>query len=209
MRLYLIRHGETAWNRDKVFRGRYDVPLSEKGLDQAAALPAAFDPAAIEAIYASPLARAQQTATPLAQAQGLPVETVDALTDVDYGDWTTLPEGEAKERYPDMFAQWEAAPERVCFPNGESLVQVLARAEREVRAIASRHSRAAALVSHRVTLKMIVLGLLGMGPADFWKVRLDTCSITAFEIGTQGDTLVRLNDTSHLGELADDAAADF
>ena len=209
MLLYLIRHGETAWNRDQIFRGRYDVPLSDRGLLQAAALPSAFSRAALEAIYSSPLSRAQQTAAPLGQARGTAVETIEAFTDMDYGDWTALPEAEAKGRYPGLFAQWETSPEAVCFPNGESLLDVTARADRAARDVAARHECSAAIVSHRVTLKMIVLALLGLGPQDFWRVRLDTCSITAFEMSAARTTLVRLNDTSHLAELRAAAAADF
>lgn len=209
MLLYLIRHGETAWNRDKIFRGRYDVPLSDRGLAQAETLPAAFERIKLEAIYSSPLVRAQQTAAPLATAQGLGIETVDAVTDIDYGDWTTVAEADVKQRYPSMLDQWQNAPEAVTFPNGESLRDVALRTADAVQRIAGKHFESAAIASHRVPLKMIVLTLLGLGPADFWRVRLDTCGISAFEIDEDGATLVKLNDTAHLGEMAHERAADF
>lgn len=209
MHLYLIRHGETAWNRDKIFRGRYDVPLSDGGLAQAETLPAAFARINLEAIYASPLSRAQQTAAPLAGARGVSVNTVNAVTDIDYGDWTTVAEADVKQRYASMFDQWQNAPEAVTFPSGESLSDVALRTTDAVQRIAGEHTNSAAIVSHRVPLKMIVLSLLGLGPADFWRVRLDTCSISVFEIDGDRATLVKLNDTAHLGETADERAADF
>jgi len=209
MRLYLIRHGETTWNRDKIFRGRYDVPLSDRGLAQAETLPSAFERIKLEALYASPLTRVQQTAAPLATAQGLGVESVDAVTDIDYGDWTTVAEADVKQRYASMFDQWQNAPAVVTFPNGESLSDVALRTADAVQRIAGEQTGAAAIASHRVPLKMVVLSLLGLGPADFWRVRLDTCSISAFEIDGDRTTLLKLNDTAHLGKMADESAADF
>jgi broad specificity phosphatase PhoE len=88
----LIRHGQTAWNRDERIRGRSDIPLDETGLEQARATAryvAARWP--LTAIYASPLRRAMETARAVAGVQGLEAQPLDGLMDLSFGEWEGLP----------------------------------------------------------------------------------------------------------------------
>ncbi|NOZ20927.1 MAG: histidine phosphatase family protein [Planctomycetes bacterium] len=207
--LILIRHGETDWNRDKIFRGRADIPLGDRGLKQAERVGEALKDRALEAVYTGPLQRCVQTATPIAARRQITLATLDAVTDIDYGDWQGEPETVVREEYPDLFRQWETTPEGVTFPNGEGLEDVRKRSLPAILDVAARHDGEVAVVSHRVVLKVVILGLLGLGVEKFWSVRLDTCSLTLFDISKHRTILARLNDVSHLAGLRDEAAADF
>ena len=78
-----------------------------------------------------------------------------------------------------------------------------------VEEVTRRHAGIVAVVSHRVPLKLIVLGLLGLPTKKFWNVHLDTASVTRFEHGASGWVLRSLNDTSHLKPLGMEGEADF
>lgn len=215
--LILIRHGETDWNRDTVFRGRIDRPLSPRGRHQARLLAGAFSGPPLAAVYVSPLARAQQTAAPLAAPPhadggggGPQLITDDRFTDMSFGEWEGKPLAEVRDRWPDLHHTWTAAPERFRAPGGESLTDVLARAWPAVLEIVARHSDAsAAIVSHRVVCKLILCAALGLGEAGFWRMRVDTASISILACDDAGWMLVRANDTHHLRPLGEADPADF
>ena len=120
--IVLIRHGQTAWNREARFRGQSDVPLEEAGLRQAEATGqyvATRWP--VVAVYASPLSRTMRTAEAIAEPQGLAAEPLESLRDIDFGEFQGLLGTEAEQRYPDIYRAWLEAPHTVRFPGGESL----------------------------------------------------------------------------------------
>jgi probable phosphoglycerate mutase len=199
-RFVLVRHGETEWNRVERFRGRRDVPLNETGLAQAAATARRVaEEFSLAAVYASPLSRAATTAQALAGPLGLPVAALDALADIDYGEWEGLSPEEARHRWPELVAAWYATPESVSIPGGEDLHRVRVRAMGAVAELAARHpGQTVALVSHTVVNRLVLLGVLGLGNSRFWRLRQDTCAINVFEAEGGDYTLVRLNDTCHL-----------
>jgi len=108
--LYLIRHGQTAWNVEEVFRGRADVPLDERGRAQARATASVLASQPLAAVYSSPLQRAVLTARPIAEARGLAVEVDERLTDLDFGEWQGKTLTEARRTWPELFARWERDP---------------------------------------------------------------------------------------------------
>jgi len=199
--LILIRHGETAWNREKIFRGRADVPLSERGQRQADRLALALRHESIEAVYTSPLTRTRETADRLGRALGLQPKVDAGIIAIEFGAWSGCTDVEVAEKAPDLYRVWNTSPERVRFPDGECLAGVSERALRSVESAATAHEGTVAVVSHRVPLKLVVLGLLGLGPAHFWHVRLNTASVTRFANNDGRWVLYALNDVSHLQEL--------
>lgn len=205
----LVRHGETDWNRDKIFRGRADIPLGEQGKKQAERVAEALKECRLAALYSSPLSRSMQTAEAIARHQACPVTELEEISDIDYGDWQGKPLKEVLAEYPDLCALWESAPDKARIPRGESLRGVQDRALPKVLQIAADHSGPIAVVSHRVVLKVVILGLLGLGVERFWSLKLDTCGVTIFDITQERKTLVRFNDVGHLAGLRDEAAADF
>ena len=110
---YLIRHGETEWNRELVFRGRADIPLGERGREQAGLLAEALSGDRLQAVYSSPLSRARGTAEPLSDALGLSVLTDDRLLDMSFGEWEGLPLADVERQWPDLCQAWRHAPHRL------------------------------------------------------------------------------------------------
>ncbi|MBC7082787.1 MAG: histidine phosphatase family protein [Firmicutes bacterium] len=212
MKIILIRHGQTKWNREEVFRGRADIPLDETGVAQAEATGAALSHIKITAVYSSPLARANETGRIIARPHGLGVQLVDDLADIDCGAWEGLPVEEARSRYPDMFQAWQRVPHTVTFPGGESLDKVARRAASALDRIAAAHAQGetVAVVSHRVVNKLLLLRVLGLGSSAFWKIRQDTCCLNIIEHGPGGYVLHLLNDRCHLtGGRIPEPPADF
>lgn len=102
----LVRHGETDWNRDDRFQGHADIPLNEAGRAQARELGLELEGEAFEAVYSSPLRRADETATILAESLGLEVERARELMEVDVGSWSGLTRAEVADRFPEGFRRW-------------------------------------------------------------------------------------------------------
>ncbi len=117
--LLLIRHGETAWNRERRMQGHIDIPLSEAGLRQAQALGRALASERPLAIYSSDLGRARATAQPAADAHNLPVILRASLRERCYGAFEGLLYDEISQRYPQAFAAWRARELHARFPSGE------------------------------------------------------------------------------------------
>jgi broad specificity phosphatase PhoE len=199
--VYLVRHGQTAWNREEVFRGRADIALNETGREEALLAGQYLKRVAVNAIYSSPLSRAVETAEVIARYQDKKVLISDGLIDIDFGQWQGVSHEVVMERYGELYRQWKDNPHMVRFPGGETLEEVRERALRAVDEILLEHSdETLVMVSHRVVNKTLVCGLLGLDNSHFWKIGQDTACINVLEFG-EGFTLRCLNDTSHLAAI--------
>jgi broad specificity phosphatase PhoE len=205
----LIRHGETDWNAEKIFRGRADIELNANGIKQAELLAQYLADEKIAAVYSSPMKRAVKTAEIIARPQRINVMSAPGLLDFDYGQWQGLSHHAVKEKFPALYAQWSADPQPVKIPGGESLDDVRKRGLALIDEIISRYDGMVALVSHRVVCKVLVCALLGLDNSHFWNIRLDTCGITTFEYGKNRFVLARHNDTSFLKSLGRIETGDF
>jgi len=202
-RIILVRHGQTAWNidagGDERFRGRTDLPLDNTGLAQAHALAARLTDHLIVAVYSSPLQRAVQTAQPIAQRLGLPVQPLPGLIDINYGDWQGLSHSGVARTYPNLYQRWLEKPHLVKFPGGESLRQVRRRAMTALRQVVARHEgNVVLLVAHQVVNKVLVCAMLGLDNSHFWCIRQDNACINVFDHQDGAFTAVLINDTCHL-----------
>ena len=216
-RLYLVRHGRTAWNSEEVFRGLADIPLDEVGRRQAAMLRDALSTQAPETawIVSSPLMRGLETARVISEAfPHAELRADPSFTDIDVGEWSGLTLSEVRSRYPELLEKWMKEPHLASYPGGQALREVQDRAWSGVRALLPvlRESDVI-LVSHRLVLKTVILKVVGAGLENFWSFRLDTGSISILETGRQGEedklALCRLNDTSHLASLGIPDKRDF
>ena len=205
-RIVLVRHGQTAWNREVRFRGQADVELDEFGLQQAQATGrylAARWP--VVAVYASPLRRATQTAEAIARAHGLTAHPLEGLLDINFGEWQGLSPDEVAQRYPALYEAWWEAPHTVHFPGGEGLDDVRSRIVAALDEVIARHpEQAVALVSHTVANRVLLCAVLGWGNDRFWRLRQETCAVNVFDAEDDGAfTVVLLNDTCHLQGLSE------
>ncbi|MCU0607831.1 MAG: histidine phosphatase family protein [Candidatus Edwardsbacteria bacterium] len=202
MKILLIRHGRTAWNKELVFRGGADVPLDRAGVSQASSLAARLRRVRLAAVYSGPLSRARRTAELAAAPHRLPVTVLPGLDDMRFGAWEGRPLADVERTQPQRFSCWQREPWNLRIPGGTTLRQVEKRAWRTLRAIVAQHRTddAVAVVTHRVVLKLLVLRMLGAGARGFWRVALDPCGLTVADWDGSRFMLERLNDTGHLRE---------
>ena len=207
--IMLIRHGNTDWNIEEIFRGLADVELNETGMKQAKLLAEYLEDEPIKEIYSSPLKRALKTAKTISESHGLEVMAARELIDFDYGEWQGLSHGVVKERYPKLYDDWMRNPQLVRMPKGENLDDVKRRTISLVDRLIAEHEGTTALLSHRVIHKVLICALLGLDNSHFWNIRLDTCGITTFTHDDNGFVLARHNDTSFLKPIARATLSDF
>jgi len=206
----LVRHGETEWNCEEVFRGRRDVGLNDRGREQARMIAEAMWGYRVAGVYSSPLSRAVETAKPVADALGIEVMVDDRLTDMSFGEWEGRPRTEVEEASPELYRSWLENPREFRAPGGESVGDVVARAWPAMNEVAVRHGDGVVvIVSHRVVCKALLCTAIGAGEAAFWRLRVDTGSISALASAGEFWVVTRMNDTSHLAELGDVSGADF
>ncbi len=207
--IILVRHGETDWNRQKIFRGRADIELSETGAKQAELLAKYLSQAGVAAIYSSPLKRALKTAEAIASYHRLDIKTTSGLIDFDYGKWQGLPHQVVKASYQELYAAWLKSPHRVKMPAGESLDDVTKRAIGVVDEVIGQHEGTVVLVSHRVVNKVLICALLGLDNSHFWNIKQDVGAITIFTYENDCFILTRHNDTSFLKAIPTTPLGDF
>lgn len=128
----IVRHGLTALNAQRRFRGRRGVPLDREGHAEAEQAAATLADRPITVVVASPLARTQETATPIANLMGLEIETDAYLLDIDHGSWESLTAAEAETEDPAGYATWREDPRSGKPLGGESMAQVEERIVRSV-----------------------------------------------------------------------------
>ncbi|WP_372698282.1 histidine phosphatase family protein [Arthrobacter sp. JSM 101049] len=154
MRLYLVRHGQTASNvggyLDTTVPG---APLNELGQDQARLLVRTLDGLPLEALYASTQRRAQQTAAPLAADRGLEVAVRDGLREIAAGELEMRNDEDAVRAYFMAFGAFAAGDLQARMPGGETGAQVLGRFDEVVEEISASGVEAAAIVSHGAMLR--------------------------------------------------------
>jgi broad specificity phosphatase PhoE len=210
VKIILVRHGETDWNREQVFRGRNDVPLNAVGLAQARAVRDSLKHVDISVLYASPLSRALRTASTIGEKRDLSVNVEEGIVDIDFGTWQGLSHQLVKEEFKNLYEIWMNKPHSVRFPEGESLDDVQKRSMQALEKIVKNNpGETVALVSHRVVLKVLLCTILGLELSHFWYIRQDTCAINRCEYKDGNYFLTLLNDTCHLREVQGASPVDF
>jgi broad specificity phosphatase PhoE len=209
-KLYLVRHGQTAWNVGEIFRGRADIPLDETGRREAELAGEALREQAIHAVYGSPLSRSFETAQYIAKLHNLQVEPLEAIIDISYGDWEGLSNEQVRESYPELHKLWHEHPQKVRFPRGESLDEVRTRTMTAMSRLMVKHKdQTIVLVAHRVPNKVICCALIGLDNSHFWRIQQDTACTNLF-IHKNGQWIITfLNDTSYLKVLEKPPLKDF
>jgi broad specificity phosphatase PhoE len=179
MRLFLVRHGETPWNRRQRCQGASDVPLSATGRAQASALAAALAGEPLAAVYASPLGRALATARAIAAPHRLPVVARDGLRELHHGACEGLTPAELAGRFAQVLAAWRATPADVELPGGESMRALERRALAALGEVAARHAgeRPVAVVTHNLVILAHLTHAHGRPLGRFRELRVDTASI--------------------------------
>ena len=205
----LLRHGETEYTRDRRFSGSggADPALSDTGRAQAAAaaellarLPQRWP---VDAVVASPVRRARETADVAARALGVEVREVDGLRECAFGEWDGHTLAEVQERWPAELDAWLGSTS-VAPPGGESYDAVWQRVRRARDQLLTRYARQTVLVVSHVTPVKVLVGLgLGASTSALFRMELKPASFSEIEWYAGGATCLRLfNDTGHLSGVA-------
>ena len=204
-RLCIVRHGETAWNAEHRVQGQLDVPLNEFGLRQAQAVAKTLAREEFDAIYASDLARARQTAEPVARMKKLEIRLEKDLRERHYGIFETLTYAEVKVLYPEDYARFEARDPEFDFRTGESLEFFHERAIKIVDTIAARHEGKSILVlTHGGVLDMLYRHVAGLALSAPRAFGIPNCGINRLAAEGSGWRIAVWADVAHLERALDD-----
>ena len=197
MKLILIRHGETAWNREKKVQGLSDIELSEIGVQQAHRLALSLKDEKIDVIYASPLKRAHETARIIGQFHPASIILKSGLIEMDQGDFEGLRFHELRSLHKPFLEKWLSDPGSLRMPNGESLEELQQRAWRVIKSIV-KDGRYTAVVSHSFTIASIICKIRNTSLSDFRKSTVDLASKTTVHCDGGKFDIESINNTEHL-----------
>ena len=200
MKLYVVRHGETEWNKDELFRGRKDIPLNDAGKRQAERAGAYFACEPVRRVLSSPLGRARQTAEPIGRTTHVRVEAREEFTDMAFGIWEGRTLREIEECCPADLALWRKSPEKLRLEGAETLEDVRERVGKGLADATCAAQETIVVVTHRVICKILVLFCLGISNEHFWGLKFDPGSITLLERTDNRYALIFSNDTCHQKE---------
>jgi probable phosphoglycerate mutase len=164
--LLLARHGESEWNREGRWQGHADPPLSETGRAQADELARALAGVPLEAVYASDLRRARETAAAVAAARGLDVITLAALREIDVGEWSGLTSADIEARFPAGLERHLAGGDG--WEHGETHAAMSARIVAAASDIAARHPDGSVLgVLHGGVIRALLAYAAGVDLGEY------------------------------------------
>jgi probable phosphoglycerate mutase len=204
--IFLIRHGETEWNRSGRWQGHADIPLSEDGRTQAQALARRLrqEGVAFDHVYASDLSRAFETAQVIGEALGMPVQPFPALREIHVGSWSGLTRAEIIELFPGAFTSFFYSPD------GEAQESFTCRVGEGLLHLAQRHpGERLAIVTHGGTIRAMLRYLADLqGLPEPPAAHIGNTSITEIRFDGAAWHIARFNDIAHLeGDQAPDMLA--
>jgi phosphoserine phosphatase len=169
--IYLIRSGQTEFDRQGRVQGTLDIPLCEDGRREVAALVDELSTKSIEAVYTGPNQAAQQTADALAAALGAKAKTIAHLQNLDFGLWQGMLVSEVKTKQPKVYRQLQEQPETVCPPQGETVPAARQRVQAALSKIIKKHKPegAVAVVVPDPIVRIVRQILRSDELGDFWQ----------------------------------------
>lgn len=199
MRLTLVRHGKTDWNKTGRCQGISDVPLNSSGIEQAEKLAFSLKDESIDRIYSSNLVRAKVTAEKIAGYHPIDVDFRDDLREMDQGILEGLYFSYIQEEYSHVLEHWRNDPETLQLPGGESLIGVQQRALDAIADIRSRFgSQNIVVVSHNMVIGTLLCSFTGSPLKKLRDYIVDEASKTVVEIYDDRFIIISFNDIDHL-----------
>lgn len=200
--LILVRHGETAWNRERRMQGQTNTPLSDIGRAQAQALGARLGKQPFAVLYSSDLARAWDTAAAIAQVSGHAIISEPRLRERTFGVFEGLSYEEMKQRYPEEHARFSAREPDYAVPGGESPRQFFERSLACLEDIAAAHrGETVVAVTHGMVLDTLYRAARNMPLTMKRDAPLLNASLNIFQRAPHAWVEVAWADVEHLAEV--------
>lgn len=211
MKFHLVRHGETDFNKEKIYQGKIDIELNRTGIEQVKKLADALKDYSISSIYSSRLTRAFQTASIVRKFHPtLPLFIESDFMEIDFGQWEGLKDDEIKKRFPVSHQRWWRVPNTMRFPDGETFgffySRVANRFEQLVERYKNEEDAEILIVAHGGVINAILNYVSGLKDRKFLFFRINPASISTISYNPQRYwwSLDILNDTNHLTKNSND-----
>ena len=208
-RIFLIRHGETNWNKEGRFQGQINIPLNENGKDQARKTFEYLKNISFNRAFSSSMDRPFETAQIILQNnKNLKIEKIDSLVEISHGLWEGKLEEEIREKWPLLLNNWHDKPEEVKMPEGESIKDV---SERSINAfdkicLSQKNNDLTLLVAHDAVNKTLICNILEINYSNIWMIKQGNGGITVIDLfndPSKSPVISALNITTHLGGIID------
>jgi broad specificity phosphatase PhoE len=175
--LLLTRHGSTAYNEDERLQGLIDIPINDKGVEEAGRISQRLQNEPIDIIFHTPLIRTKETAEIINRHHQAPLTVIDSFIEIDIGDWEGRNFHEVVEENPEIYQQWISNPQ-VAVPGGESFQQLFQRIKPGVDQVLACQFECILIVAHAMVNRAIMGHLLGINPLSARRFRTDHCSFS-------------------------------
>ena len=198
---FLVRHGETDWNKEARAQGQMDTPLNADGRAQAERIASRLESETFAAAYSSDLSRVVETARPIMRGRDVPIAYAKELREKHFGDWEGMTCDEIRAKHPDGFSRMFSDDSDFAAPGGgETDRDLCARAASFAERTRAAHPDDDLLiVAHGGSLRALIASLIGIPPHRMWRLRLDNTSLSTLAFFDDDNAvLTLLNDTNHL-----------
>ncbi|MBK5242887.1 MAG: alpha-ribazole phosphatase [Clostridium sp.] len=192
--LYMARHGETKSNKDKVYYGWTDVPLTCNGVKQCEGLRDKLCNVDFDVVISSSLERALNSAEIIGDVKRECIAAYAGLKELNFGKWEELHYKDIEEKYNDDWNCWTHDWENFCIPEGESFSGLYKRVKTCLYEILEKYKdKTILLVCHQGTLRIISTILLNMKVSDYWSFTFEFGMFTLFEIQEDLTIIKKIN----------------
>ncbi len=196
--LYIVRHGETEWNKNHKYQGQKDVKLNKTGKKQARLSAEALADVDLEAVCSSDLSRARKTAERIAEKHQLEVKSYADLQEIDFGEWEGKSYQEIIEEEKQRFDAWLNNPGSTSPPAGENMDDLQQRVCKAFAQILQLSAAKIAVVAHGGTIRAYLLHLLGMPLKNYTRLHFDNAGISRVKFYEGNPVVTQVNTTAHL-----------
>lgn len=201
--LYLIRHGESLGNVRHIFLGHTDWDLTDLGRRQAACTAALFRDTAVDAVVASDLLRAWNTARPIAEDKGLDILPEPGFREIFAGDWEARSFEDIEARYPEAYGVWRRDIGHAATPGGETVAQLYERVRAALDRTAAAHpGKTVVIATHATPIRVLMTGLSGLPVGEAARIPwVSNASVTRLRLEDGHYTIDYADRHDHLGAL--------
>lgn len=195
MKLYIIRHGETDWNKEKKLQGQSNTSLNDYGRELASITGDALTDVHFDYVFSSPLNRSLETAKLILKDRDIKIQTDDRLKEISFGEYEGVP---ADEMPGDFTRQFFGEPESYVAPKGgETYEELLCRTDNFLSEVIrplslSEPDSSVVIFGHGAMNKSILVNLQGLTVKDMWSGTFQkNCCVNIFEIYGDNATLIQ------------------